>query len=331
MACYKTADHPHVMVKLGLDLDDEPSNPAGPVKPGSGEEDKTPAAADARRQSTLQNYLQILTHASHCRDANCRRPGCHRMKSLLSHLRERMREKHHINNCSICRQLVHLASQHARTCKETRCLVPGCANIRQKLETRRREQEAAQQRLVRRRMFIMAKGSDRDSTPQPSTTPAASEKPAPHASSKSPPSGAMHAARVAEQTAQRQMAGPMTTAMLHQQQQLRHYMTQPGGPSTMDPAGVCWPQQPGMGPVSHDDMVYRQHQTAAMMGGSIDAGGVSMPSQPGSMANKNPMLQRLIETLKSPQSPQQQQEVQTILKSNPQVMAQVIKQASGPV
>nr|7OSW_A Chain A, NCBD [Homo sapiens] len=41
-----------------------------------------------------------------------------------------------------------------------------------------------------------------------------------------------------------------------------------------------------------------------------------------------PALQQLLQTLKSPNSPQQQQQVLHILKSNPQLMAAFIKQRS---
>jgi hypothetical protein len=58
---------------------------------------------------------------------------------------------------------------------------------------------------------------------------------------------------------------------------------------------------------------------------SIAAGTqLNITQQPNSQAP----LQRLLQTLKSPSSPQQQQQVLNILKSNPQLMATFLKQAS---
>jgi E1A/CREB-binding protein len=72
------------------------------------------------------------------------------------------------------------------------------------------------------------------------------------------------------------------------------------------------------------------HKQMMMPGGPPDSGQIQkfqqQQQQQSNTASKNPALQKLLETLRSPTSPHQQQEVQTILKNNPDVMATAIKQ-----
>lgn len=343
------------MVKLGLDLDDGSGSRAAPsaaAAKGSDPSKQGESPAEPRRTS-IQVYTQALAHAAQCRNAYCRTPNCSRMRNLVTHLRtcDRVRK-----GCNTCRQMMQLCCHHARTCTETRCSVPYCPQIREKQEIRRREQEFAQQRLVRRRIANMQhvayaaatsaagnNGNDeREGTPQPTATEVPSgDKLTQHriAGKSPPPSGAVLAARQAEQAAQRQ-AVTLPGMMQQQQQHMRHYMSpqQPFDNWAQMPYGVN-AAQPQQSPTvvaagAPDEMMYRQNPVAAtMMASNIGDPSQQMQQQQQSQhvvqpMNKNATLQKLLESLKSPNSPQQQQEVQSILKGNPEVMATAIKQVS---
>jgi len=304
------------MVKLGLDLDDGSTpQPAGGQAVDS--DNKSATVAEAARRQT---YAQLLAHACHCRNANCMKPGCLRMHGLLGHMRgcDRIQK-----GCHTCRQMLMLCYQHARSCTEARCPVPYCPKIRENQERRRREQLFQQQQLVRRRVANMQRsvylsnaGDERDSTPQPVEQMADKGQ---HMSGKSPPSSALHAAQQVQHAAQRQA----NSVMMRQPSVSRLV---PG----MDGSGACWPQQgpygpsqPGAQPLP-DDMLYQKRM---VMGG--DGVAHMQPSQqmvPQQAMQTGMKMQRLLETLSLPQSPHQQQEVQNILKTNPDVMATAIKQ-----
>ena len=352
VSCYANTDHPHRMVKLGLDLDDgsgsrSSANAAAPK--GSDPSKQGESAAEVRR-TPIQVYTTALAHAAQCRNAYCRTPNCSRMRTLVSHLRscERVRK-----GCNTCRQMMPLCCHHARACTETRCSVPYCQQIREKQEIRRREQEFAQKRLLRRRMLNMqhvvesvappsagngnGNGNDeRGSTPQPSIPEAPSGDKLTHhriAGKSPPPSAALQAARQAEQAAQRQasQASSMPVMMQQQPPHMRQYMSPQhsfeGWPQMS--YGVSPGQQGLVNPASsQEELMYRQN---VMMTSNIgDAGQPIHQQQIGQQmtqqSSKTPALQKLLERLKSPNSPQQQQEVQTILKTNPEVMATAIKQ-----
>ena len=336
VACYATTDHPHRMIKLGLDLDNpDGTRPTPSATPAgeSGDAANSATSAAEQRRSTIQVYSQALAHAAQCRNVHCRAPNCSRMRTYVSHMRNCERK----GVCITCRQLMPLCVNHARSCTESRCAVPYCQKIREKQEIRRREQEFAQRRLVQRRIanmqhvaaYIGSAASvesnttdDRVSTPQSDGDKFSQHQHRMSVSGKSPPTPAsshaalMVARQVEQQVAQRQMA-----AM--QQQNMRQYMS----PQHMfDSCQYVAPMpNPGAGMPPGEEMKYRP-----MMGHGM---GADMPQQQTQqpqhqMPNMrgNPALQKLLETLKSPNSPQQQQEVQSILKTNPVVMATAIKQ-----
>jgi len=305
------------MVKLGLDLDDSCTpQPAG-TESADGDA-KSATMAEARRQT----YAQLLLHACHCRNANCMRPGCLRMQGYVTHMRSCDRKQ---KGCQTCRQMLLLSYHHARSCTEGRCPVPFCPKIRENQERRRREQLFQQQQLVRRRVanmqrsvYLSAAGDDRDSTPQPVDQHADKGQ---HMSGKSPPSGAQHAAQQVQHAAQRQ-----ANSMLMRQTSMSRLV--PG----MDGSAACWaaqgpygPGQPGTQPLP-DEMLY---QKRLVMGNEVVAHvPPSQQAMPQQAMQTGMKMQRLLETLSLPQSPHQQQEVQNILKTNPDVMATAIKQVS---
>uniref|UniRef100_A0A4W5K687 histone acetyltransferase n=1 Tax=Hucho hucho TaxID=62062 RepID=A0A4W5K687_9TELE len=101
---------------------------------------------------------------------------------------------------------------------------------------------------------------------------------------------------------------------------------QPGQPGVGVPPQVGQPQQ-GI-PMQQRPMMSPQQQAQRMLVPQPGGPRPQTPSQrPGAIAPN--ALQDLLMTLKSPSSPQQQQQVLNILKSNPQLMAAFIKQRTA--
>uniref|UniRef100_H3AHW2 histone acetyltransferase n=1 Tax=Latimeria chalumnae TaxID=7897 RepID=H3AHW2_LATCH len=127
------------------------------------------------------------------------------------------------------------------------------------------------------------------------------------------------------------------------QQQLQHRA--PRGPGHMDqgmgPAGMQQQQQPaqqhqwGQGGMAQAQQLQAGMQRPPMMQMPQQAQQMNMQPQPGMgqvpgapQANRG-ALQDLLQTLRSPSSPMQQQQVLNILRSNPQLMAAFIKQRAA--
>lgn len=60
--------------------------------------------------------------------------------------------------------------------------------------------------------------------------------------------------------------------------------------------------------------------------GTVRVGAATLGAATGGSGLHKQALQQLMQTLRSPQSPEQQQQILAILKSNPQLMAAFIKQ-----
>uniref|UniRef100_A0A914PE70 histone acetyltransferase n=1 Tax=Panagrolaimus davidi TaxID=227884 RepID=A0A914PE70_9BILA len=115
----------------------------------------------AKREESVRRCVQVLVHASQCRDINCRRPKCPRLKQILTHVRQC--KKRQESQCSICKQLIQLCCFHAKKCTDRQCKVPFCEQIRAKLDEQRHLQNRRAEMLMRRRMNVLQ--SD-DSPPQ---------------------------------------------------------------------------------------------------------------------------------------------------------------------
>uniref|UniRef100_A0A671WFZ0 histone acetyltransferase n=1 Tax=Sparus aurata TaxID=8175 RepID=A0A671WFZ0_SPAAU len=112
------------------------------------------------------------------------------------------------------------------------------------------------------------------------------------------------------QQPQQRMTGPMQPPM--------QMVPGPRGPQVMQP-GMAQGQWPGAaGPMQQGQRMLIPQQPGARP---------QTPQRPGAIAPN--ALQDLLRTLKSPSSPQQQQQVLNILKSNPQLMAAFIKQRTA--
>src|SRR3569832_1932638 len=75
----------------------------------------TEQANQNSRIESIQRCVQGLVHACQCRDANCRRITCHRMKRVGSHTRQCKRRQN--GPCVVCKQLIALCCYHAKHCQ----------------------------------------------------------------------------------------------------------------------------------------------------------------------------------------------------------------------
>lgn len=126
------------------------------------------ADASNSRNESVKRCIQSLVHACQCRDANCRRPTCHKMKKVVQHTK--LCKKRQQTNCPVCKQLIALCCYHAKHCNLTMCPVPFCSNIRQKLQEQKRSQNRRADMMMRRRMEkLQAGGANGPSSMQSST------------------------------------------------------------------------------------------------------------------------------------------------------------------
>ncbi|CAH8549489.1 unnamed protein product [Heterobilharzia americana] len=159
--CYKTENHPHPMVQYGLGIDEDSGANEEPGDRPSG----TGTTPD--RRSSIEGCIRSLLHACQCRDANCRMQTCAQMKRVLCHTRNCTKKA--TNSCLLCRQLLSLLWHHARCCEESKCPVPFCSNIKYRVKQKQLQQRLQQNKLLRRRISTMHRGSLPTSESQPLT------------------------------------------------------------------------------------------------------------------------------------------------------------------
>jgi len=112
------------------------------------------------RQRSIQLHMQLLQHASCCRNQHCPSANCTKMKNLLKHgatcsIRVQ-------GGCAICRRIWALLQIHARQCRRDSCLVPKCRQLKEQL--RALAQQQAQ--MDERRRAAMNANYRRDIAPQ---------------------------------------------------------------------------------------------------------------------------------------------------------------------
>lgn len=74
-----------------------------------------------KSEEWFQRCIQSLVHACQCRDANCRRLSCHKMKRVVQHTKTC--KKRQQANCPVCKQLIALCCYHAKHCNGAQCQV----------------------------------------------------------------------------------------------------------------------------------------------------------------------------------------------------------------
>lgn len=110
--------------------------------------DLSTASTDLRKQRMLQlrMMLDVLVHASKCRDPSCQYAKCRNMKDLFRH--GNSCTKRAMGGCSICKRMWFLLTTHARACKETVCSVPRCTDIRKHLKRTQLQQDSRRRAAV---------------------------------------------------------------------------------------------------------------------------------------------------------------------------------------
>uniref|UniRef100_A0AC34RJW4 Histone acetyltransferase n=1 Tax=Panagrolaimus sp. JU765 TaxID=591449 RepID=A0AC34RJW4_9BILA len=173
-ACYQNNSHEHKLEKIQTLI----------------EADKNTESSNSRNES-IQRCIQSLVHACQCRDANCRKVTCHKMKKVVQHTKLCKKRQH--TSCPVCKQLIALCCYHAKHCNQKQCAVPFCSNIRQKLQEQKRLQTRRADMLMRRRMDLLQAGqaggnsSQQVSQQQPAPLP---PQPVQNNSMSKPPSSA---------------------------------------------------------------------------------------------------------------------------------------------
>lgn len=110
-------------------------------------ENKNLSPREARIQSILR-CIQVLVHASQCRDVSCGTSSCRKMKRVLAHTKSCKNKNN--GGCSICKQFIALCCYHARNCNIQRCIVIHCIKIKRKLQEQEMQQRFQQLQVMER-------------------------------------------------------------------------------------------------------------------------------------------------------------------------------------
>lgn len=129
-SCHAQGKHPHPMIAASK---------------GGREEERE---RRERMLAHMQRTMQLLVHASACRDGNCPSTNCNKVKMLFHHgVNCQVRVT---GGCQTCKRMWALLHLHARQCQQTQCPVPRCRDL--KATVRR----AQQQMEDRRRNAVLA-------------------------------------------------------------------------------------------------------------------------------------------------------------------------------
>jgi E1A/CREB-binding protein len=96
------------------------------------------------RQRSIQLHMQLLQHASGCRNQQCPSANCNKMKNLLKHgatCTTRVQ-----GGCAICRRIWALLQIHARQCRRDTCMVPKCRQLKEQLRALAQQQAQMDER-----------------------------------------------------------------------------------------------------------------------------------------------------------------------------------------
>lgn len=344
------------MVRLGLGLDDDDT--------GS---DKTQNPNEARKMS-IQRCITSLLHACQCRDANCRLPSCQKMKRIVNHTKSCKRKTNGgcpICKQLIALCCYHAKYCQEAKCPVPFCLSIKTRLKQQQLQQRLQQAQLLRRRmaLMQGNRAMPSSSSHASESQSPAHPGPSSSQTAYNASAlngggkptQPPPQAAMQAAAQAEMAAQRQ-AGSNMPNRYSQSQQNTMGMNPAIRVQNQMPQTQIPPQNPqitqnpmprtriGLPPMDNNwGNTYPSNQPQVMnRAPNPNMGNMGMQQQNQLNVNMNQVnqpraggqqvthvaLQKLLQTLKSPNSPQQQQQVLTILKSHPQLMAAFIKQVN---
>ncbi|CAB9517362.1 Probable histone acetyltransferase HAC-like 1 [Seminavis robusta] len=97
-----------------------------------------------QRQKNLMLHIQLIEHASRCKNQQCSSSNCAKMKNYLQHAR--LCKIKVQGGCKICKRIWTLLRIHAQKCKESVCPIPQCMAIREKMRQLQRQQQAMDDR-----------------------------------------------------------------------------------------------------------------------------------------------------------------------------------------
>merc|ERR1719174_1389420 len=96
------------------------------------------------RQRSIQLHMQLLQHASGCRNQQCPSANCNKMKNLLKHGATCVTRVQ--GGCAICRRIWALLQIHARQCRRDTCMVPKCRQLKEQLRALAQQQAQMDER-----------------------------------------------------------------------------------------------------------------------------------------------------------------------------------------
>lgn len=105
-SCKMKVNHPHEMEKSSIV-----------------DEQKSTDTSSTSHNDSVRKCINSLVHACQCKDRNCTRNTCLKMKKVINHTKTCKRRVAAGANCAVCKQLIALCCYHAKHCTQTKCNV----------------------------------------------------------------------------------------------------------------------------------------------------------------------------------------------------------------
>ena len=103
--------------------------------------------ASQNRERAIRLHMQLLVHASGCRNPRCPSANCSKMKHLLKHGATCITRA--TGGCHICRRIWALLQIHARQCRERQCPVPRCRDLKEHLRRMQNQMDSRRRSAYR--------------------------------------------------------------------------------------------------------------------------------------------------------------------------------------
>jgi len=94
--------------------------------------------------------MELLVHATRCKDANCGSPNCTKVKHLFKHAANCQLKA--AGGCQLCRKMWTLLQVHANGCNDANCPVPRCKDLKAYRQRSQEQQDA--KRRARYRVYM---------------------------------------------------------------------------------------------------------------------------------------------------------------------------------
>lgn len=93
------------------------------------------------KRNEIEKCITLLKHAMQCKNANCEKKSCAKMKRLSIHIKKCRKENHtetSIESCQLCKQFIALCCYHAKRCDQQSCSIPYCGIIKKRVANGKR-------------------------------------------------------------------------------------------------------------------------------------------------------------------------------------------------